>query len=75
MVISPQKGKSRRMRVNREERGPFSVGFSPDRPNFGRSIFYYNKKLFSTITFHRLDTLLCTNQIDLKTLIDIDRPT
>ena len=58
MVTSPLKGKSRRMRVNREERGPFSVGFSPDRPNFGRSIFYYNKKLFSTITFHRLDRFI-----------------
>ena len=47
MVISPQKGKSRRMRVDREERGPFSVGFSHDRPIFGRSIFLeYNQSFF-----------------------------
>ena len=75
MVTSPLKGKSRRMRVNREERGPFSVGFSPDRPNFGRSIFYYI--FYDYLSSVRLvyKTLLCTNQIDLKTPIDIDRPT
>ena len=51
MVISPQKGKSRReSRVDREERGPFSVGFSPDRPIFGRSIFLeYNQSIFLNV--------------------------